>query len=179
MNLIKSITVYKKFPNLKREVRLRLYDATYTSSGDLSELELDSISELIEELETLVNQNNSENYVEWGVDLFSVLSYSQVSICRNNIEDINFEDISTLSLLHFLKELETFKRKYSKSDILEDSIGKAFQIIKNNPSDFKKWEDGYYYEIQIDDVIINLNLSKEDFDYSIQEYLNQIEKIEI
>ncbi|MEZ0006861.1 cysteinyl-tRNA synthetase [Flavobacterium sp. 28YEA47A] len=179
MNLIKSITVYKKFPNLKREVRLRLYDANYSNSGDLSELELDSISEIIEELETLVNQNNPKNYVEWGVDLFSVLSYPQVSKCKNSIEDINFEDVSTLSLLHFLKELELFKKKCSESEILKDSVGKAFQIIKNNPSDFKKWEDGYYYEIQIDDVVINLNLSKEDFDYSIQEYLDQIEKIEI
>lgn len=179
MNLIKSITVYKKFPNLKREVRLRLYDAAYANSSDLSELDLDSISELIEELETLANQNNPENYIEWGVDLFSVLSYPQVSKCRNSIEDIDFEDVSTLYLLHFLNELETFKKKYSKSNILNNSIENAFQIIKNNPSDFKKWEDGYYYEIEIGDVIINLNLSKEDFNYSIQEYLNQIEKIEI
>ncbi|MCY1221474.1 hypothetical protein D3C87_297370 [compost metagenome] len=173
MSLLKSITVLKKYPNLKREVRLYLVDTTYIQSGDLSELELDAIAEIIEELETVVSQNNPDNYLEWGVDLFSVLSYPQISKCRNDIEGIDLKEVSTLSLLFFLRELEAFKKKYSESDTLSNSIGKAFEIIKNKPSDFKKWEEGYYYETQIDDVIINLNLSEEDFNYSVVEYLDQ------
>ncbi|MNS83940.1 hypothetical protein D3C72_1177480 [compost metagenome] len=102
-----------------------------------------------------------------------MLSYPQISKCRNDIEGIDLKEVSTLSLLFFLRELEAFKKKYSESDTLSNSIGKAFEIIKNKPSDFKKWEEGYYYETQIDDVIINLNLSEEDFNYSVVEYLDQ------
>lgn len=174
MSLIKGIVVFKKYPDLKREVRLSIFDTTDTDRGNLSELELDSLSEIIEELETLISQNNPDNYLEWGVDLFSVLSYSQISKCRNDIEGIDLKDMSTFSLLLFLRELETFKKKYSDLTFLRNSIGKAFETIKNSPSAFKKWEDGFYYETQIDDVLVNLNLSEEDFDYSVAEYLDQV-----
>lgn len=174
MNL-KSIVVSNKPAKLKRKARLYLFDTTCTSDH-LSELELDDISEIFEDVEILISQNNSENYIEWGVDLFSVISDAQVSKCRNDIEGIQLEDVSTISLLLFLKELENFKKKYSEPIVLKSIIGKAFEIMKNKPLDFKKWVHANDYEIQVDGVTINLNLSKDDFEYSVIEFLNEIEE---
>lgn len=174
MNLKKSIIVLNKFPNQKRETRVYLVDSTYTESLDLSELDLDYLQEIIHKLEILINQNDSNEYFDWGADLFSVISNCQISKCRNDIEGIELENINTVSLLFFVRELEKFKRKYSKPGVLKNIIGKAFEMIKNNPSDFKKWDHGSHYETQIDDVLIDLNLSEIDFESSVLEFLNDI-----
>lgn len=175
MNFTEGIVVANKFPNHKREVSVYFSDSDNTDPNrGLSGLDIDYLEEIVSVLEKLVSQNDPDEYYQWGADLFSVISNCQISKCRNAIWDEEFKDINTGSLLLFVRALEKFKRKYSVSDVLKSIVGKAFETIKNNPSYFKVIEHGSYYETQIDQLFVSLNLSEEDLKLSVSEYLDDI-----
>ena len=174
MNTIKSIVVGKKFPHSKRDITIGITPDSYSEIGHLSELDLDVITDIISELETLITKNDPDDYVEWGVDLFSVLSFPEQSKCTDTIHTADFADISTAYLLTYMRQLLAFKEQYSDATALNSILGRAFQLVKNDPSTFKKWENGTYYETAIDGLLINLNLSDADFILSATEYADQI-----
>ncbi|UUC45970.1 hypothetical protein [Flavobacterium cerinum] len=174
MNLIKSIVVLKKYPNLKREVRIGLTNESYPETGELSDLDLDDIAEIISELDALVAKNDPESYLEWGVDLFSVCSYPDISKCSDVIHDLDYPDCNTAHLLAFMRQLLAFKEQYTQPDTLKNILKPAFQQIKKDPSGFKKWEIGTYYETIVDTIRINLNLSEDDFQLTADEYIDQL-----
>ncbi|MEO4004168.1 MULTISPECIES: hypothetical protein [unclassified Flavobacterium] len=175
MNTIKSIVVGKKYPNLKRDITFGITPESYSEIGYLSELDLDVITDIISELDALITKNDPNDYVEWGVDLFSVLSFPERSKCTDMIHGVDLTDISTSYLITYMRQLESFKEQYSDATALNSILERAFQQVKNDPPAFKKWEDAPYYEIPIDSVLISLNLSETDLQLSNTEYIDQIQ----
>jgi len=143
-------------------------------TGHLSDLDLDSIIKIIDQLTLLVNSNNPNDYYEWGVDLYSVLSLKTISHCKDEIMDEVYDDIPTQTLLDFMIELRNHKQQYQNINNLNTIVGQAFTQIKNNPSSTKKWEHGTYYEVQVNGIIVSLNLSEEDFNLNVNTYLSQL-----
>lgn len=174
MNTIKSIVVGKKYPHLKRDITIGIAPDSNSEIGHLSELDLDVITDIISELDTLITKNNPDDYVEWGVDLFSVLSFPEVSKCTDTIHGVDLADTSTAYLLTYMRQLQSIKEQYSDPTVLHSILERAFQQIKNDPSAFKKWENGTYYETALDGLLINLNLSEADFILSTMEYVDQV-----
>jgi len=174
VNTIKSIVVGKKYPHLKRDITIGIAPDSNSEIGHLSELDLDVITDIISELDTLITKNNPDDYVEWGVDLFSVLSFPEVSKCTDTIHGVDLADTSTAYLLTYMRQLQSIKEQYSDPTVLHSILERAFQQIKNDPSAFKKWENGTYYETALDGLLINLNLSEADFILSTMEYVDQV-----
>jgi hypothetical protein len=175
MNTIKSIVVGKKYPHLKRNITFGFTPESYSEIGHLSELDLDVITDIISELETLIPKNDPDDYVEWGVDLFSVLSFPEQSKCTDTIHTTDFADISTAYLLNYMRQLLAFKEPYSDATALNSILGRAFQLVKNDPPAFKKWGKASYSEVPIDSVLISLNLSDADLQLSDTEFIDQIQ----
>ncbi len=109
MNTIKSIVVGKKYPNLKRDITFGITPESYSEIGYLSELDLDVITDIISELDALITKNDPDDYVEWGVDLFSVLSFPERSKCTDMIHGVDLTDISTSYLITYMRQLQTLK----------------------------------------------------------------------
>ena len=170
---MKSITVLTKLINGKRQVLIG-GGLNESGTGHLSDLEYDSITTIIEKLAQLVNSNNPNDYYEWGVDLYAVLSLKNISHCRDEIMDEVYDDIPTQTLLDFMIELKNHKQQYQNIGNLNSIVGQAFSQIKNNPSGTKKWAQGTYYEVVINNIIILLNLSEADLDLDVNTYLSQL-----
>lgn len=174
MNVLKNIVVLKRYAALKREVRIGLANESNPEMSELSSLDPDDISEIVSELDALIARNDPNDSLEWGVDLFSICSFPTLSKCSDGIHNIDFPDVNTASLLTFMRQLESFKVQYSEPSVLKNILERAFQHIKTEPKRFKKWENNTYYEIAIDNISINLNLSEDDLRLSPAEYLDQI-----
>lgn len=174
MCLLQNMVVLKQYAALKREVRIGLANESNPQMGELSSLELNDISEIVSELDALIARNDPDDYMEWGVDLFSVLSYPDRSKCSDVIHNIDFEDQSTAHLLSFMRHLLVFKTQFSEPTVLKAILEKAFQHIKSDPKRFKKWDNNTYYETTIDGILILLNLSENDLQLTASEYVDQI-----
>jgi len=170
----RSIVILKKYPDHNREVNLIVTDLSMPGSGSLSELELDSVNEIVSELTTLISSNDPGSYYEWGVDLFSVLSGPVTSSCRNEAEGTELPDVSTRSLLDLMKELQHFKEQYRNMATLQAVAEQAFAQIKTSPSGYRKWPDASYYEISVGDITVSLNLSDDDLKLTIAGFLDQL-----
>lgn len=174
MEFIKGITVLNLHAPLKRDVIIYVADEAYPDISHLSELDIEDITESIAVLEKLVEEKNPAGQFEFGVDLCAVTSDWETSYCRDEIHDKGLNPVATADLIAYLKELYGFKNRFSDAAVLKAAIGNGFEMIKKEPQQYKKWPHGSYYEISMDGICINLNLSEEDLLTSVEEYLDQI-----
>lgn len=148
-----------------------------SGTGHLSDLDLDSIIKIIDKLTLLVNSTNPNDYYYWGVDLCMIMSTNSISECRDEMNDEDYNDIPTQTLLDFMIELRNHKQQYQNISNLNTIVGQAFTQIKNNPSGTKKWAHGTYYEVEINGVFVSLNLSENDLNIETSTYLTQLNTI--
>lgn len=171
---MKSIVVYTKFPNLNRDLSIGGGLSTYPQTGHLSDLDLDSIIKIIDKLTLLVNSTNPNDYYYWGVDLCMIMSTKSISECRDEMNDEDYNDIPTQTLLDFMIELRNHKQQYQNVSNLNNIVGQAFSQIKNNPTGTRKWTHGTYFEVEINGIIVSLNLNDEDLSLDVKDYLSDL-----
>ncbi len=173
--MTKKILVLSKHANHNREIRFFVFDSANLESSDLSELKIDAITDIINNLKLLCNSSSSNAYYEWGVDLYSVFSTPDISSCTNEIEGTTLPDVLTSSLLALMIEIKKFKQQYQDIVNLQNILSQAFTLIKANPSQYRSAPDGYYYQAYIDEVLVSLNLNSDDLNLTVEVFFNQLE----
>ena len=171
--MVKGIVVLKYYSGHGREVNLNLINPLYPQMGKLSDLDLDSLIDIIRQLELLTGSDSANDCFEWGVDLFSVTSFKQVSICYNETEGINLPNVPTDILLTFMNDLKNFKQAYQDIGKLKTIVGKAFSKVIGKPSEFKVGRSTYY-DTNLDGINVSMNLSEPDLQLSVSTYTSQL-----
>lgn len=175
MTTHKSIQILKK-SNSYRNVILDLGYGEIKNSGFLSDFDLDSIVEIIEELTKVIN-GTLDGY-SWGQDQIMIDSEKVSSYCFNELDNIALPDVPTQDLLNLMIEVKNFKTEYENPVVLNNIISQAFNQIKSNPQSYKKWSHLIYYEVIINNITVALQLELEDFNLSASQFVNQL-KIDI
>lgn len=175
MSYLKGIAVGKKRPDNKRSIYIGVDDTSIPDGHHLSELDIDSVIEIIADLNNLINSNNPSDYLDWGVDLFLVSSYPTISTCVNDLQGVDLGSFPTTSLLNLMIQIKQFKETYQIVSNLNAIVGDAFTSIKNNPQNYIRYEDTNFYWIDINDVKITLTLLPDDFNLSETQYVSQLE----
>lgn len=171
---MKSIIILN-LSSFKRAVLIGGGLIDHSATGHLSDLDLDSIIKIIDKLTLLVNSTNPNDYYYWGVDLCMIMSTKSISECRDEMNDEDYNDIPTQTLLDLMIELRNHKQQYQNINNLNTIIGQAFTQIKNNPLGTKKWAHGTYYEVEINGVFVSLNLSDDDLNLDVNVYVSQLD----
>ncbi|KPH15143.1 hypothetical protein [Chryseobacterium sp. ERMR1:04] len=170
MIISKSISISKKY--ITRSANISLGYQEVPNSGCLSELSVNSITKIINDLNQVITQSN--RVITWGVDRCMVDSDHEGSLFTN-INGIETADIATNVIRDLLIEIKNFKLQYEDVDNLKNIIGQAFSAIKLNPNNHKISSNSiYHYTITINNINIILVLEVNDFTLSSNEYVNQL-----
>jgi hypothetical protein len=173
MSFIKIINVYTN-NNLNRRVDIIIGTPNLENCGHLSDFSLDSIEEIIEELTKVIN-GTLENFY-WGQEQIMIESYQNSSMCYNEMEQKSLPNVSTIDLLNLMNQIKTFKEQYENPINLKSIVGQAFNTIKGNPNNYKKYNNSiYHFTILLEDISITLVLEPNDFNLSNIEYINQLQ----
>lgn len=176
MIAIKGIVVLTKSPNNKRSVNLGVDYNEILNSEYLSDFSLDSIIKIITELTQVVNGTLDSMY--WGQEQIMIDSEQVNSDCFDDTNNENLGSVSTQALLNLMIEIRDFKQHYQNSNNLKNLVGQAFNAIKSDPNNYKRFPNSdFHFIVIINDIYITLILNPEDFNLSQNEYTNQLQTI--
>lgn len=172
----KGIVVLTKSPNNKRSVNLGVDYNEILNSEYLSDFDLDSIIDIITELTQVVNGSLDSMY--WGQEQIMIGSEQVNSDCFDDMNNENLGSVSTQALLNLMIEIRDFKQFYQNPNNLKNIVGQAFNTIKSNPNNYKRFPNSdFHFIVTINDIYITLILDPEDFNLSQNEYTNQLQTI--
>ncbi len=176
MSYLKGIAVQSLRQGIKsqRDVIIGVVDSTITNSSYLSDFNLSSINEIIIKLEELV-QSDGGGFI-WGQEYIMIDSSPEISFCENDLDKEALPDVPTISLLNLMIEIQKLKTEYQDTDNLKKIIGQVFTIVKSDPDNHRRLaESDTDFAITINDIYVGLVLVSEDFDLTVEEYLNQLQ----
>lgn len=157
----------------QRTVNIGVADEKIPNSGFLSDLDLNSINEIIIELNEVISNPNGA--LIWGQEQIMIDSGQINSKCVDQINNTILPDIPTISFLNLMIENKKFKEQYQNSINLKNIIEQAFTNIKSNPNNYKRWSNSNSdFSTTINNVFISLVLKPKDFNLSKSEYVNQL-----
>lgn len=132
------------------------------------------MNELVAQLSELVDSDGGG--MIWGQKQIMIDSSPEISFCEDEMDREPLPDVSTRSLLNLMIEIQKMKTEYQNPDNLRKIIGQIFTIVKSDPGNYKRWsESDTDFEVTIDDIFITLVLMPEDFDLTLEEYVNQLQ----
>lgn len=168
MSYLKGILVTKY-----KRVNIGVSDTTIPNSGDLSKLDLDSINKSIDDLNYILTKPTG--VITWGVDQFMVDSDPEGSLCKDE-NDNELADIPNSTMLNLLTEIKNFKEQYQNSGTLKNIVGQAFNIIKSDPNNHKRFPNSdFHFATTIDNIYITLILEQNDLNLTGSEYVTQLD----
>lgn len=139
----------------------------------MSDFNITSFTKLINDLTGVVN--NPDDYLYWGQVQIMINSGHLVSTCFNEFDQESLPSVPTQDLLDFVIEAKNFKEFYVNLNNLKDLVGQAFNTIKSNPTAYKAFSNSNVdFSVTINDVVILLTLSEQDFNLSQSQYVNQL-----
>jgi len=157
----------------RRDINLEVADSAIPNSSYLSDFDLSSINEIIDELNEIINNPNGA--LIWGQEQIMIDSDPMNSKCTDEINGKNLSNVLTSSLLNLMIEIKNFKVQYQNSNNLKSIIGQAFEIIKSNPNNYKRWPTSDTdFSTTLNNIYISLVLTHDDLNLSKDEYINQL-----
>lgn len=157
----------------RRDVNIGVVDDEIPNSSYLSDFNLSSVNKIVSQLKELVKSDGG-GFI-WGQDCIMIDSTPEISYCENDLDKKNLPDIPTISLLNLMIEIQKLKTEYQNPDKLKKIIKEAFAIVKLYPDNYRRWkESDTCFAVSIDNIYITLVLLPEDFNLTIEEYVNQL-----
>ena len=176
MSNTKIINIYPIKNTQNRDVELIIANSIIKNSSNLSDFDLDSIIKIITELTQVVNGTLDSMY--WGQEQIMIDSEKVNSVCFYDTNNENLGSVSTQALLKLMIEIRDFKQHYQNSNNLKNVVGQAFNAIKSDPNNYKRFPNSdFHFIVTINDIYITLILNPEDFNLSQNEYTNQLQTI--
>ncbi|KRD06316.1 hypothetical protein ASE21_19285 [Flavobacterium sp. Root901] len=157
----------------RRNINIGVVDTTISNSHSLSDLDLGSINQIIGTLTEVISNPNGAFI--WGSEQIVIDSDSINSKITDEINGVTLSNTSTISLLNLMVEIKNFKEQYQIPSNLKNIIGQAFETIKSNPHNYKRWPTSDTdFSTTIDNVYVSLVLTSDDLNLPKNEYLNQL-----
>ncbi len=156
-----------------KRVIVEVVPSNLIGASALSDMDLNYITKTITELNQVIAGQLSD--LSWGTQFFCVDSEGNMS-WYGDYEKVERYQASTISFRDYLIELKNFKEQCAAGDYYKTIIGQAFTAIKANPSGTKKWEQGTYYEVQINGIVVSLNLTEDDFNLTESQYVAKLKR---
>lgn len=170
MSYTKSIIVQGL--RIDRSVSTEVSLSNIPDTGYLSSLDINTIESIISDLNWIITQ--STGVITWGVENFMVDSDSQGSLCRD-LDDVEIADIPTNTIRDLMIEVKNFKQQYQNTINLKNIIVQAFDSIKSNRNQYKRWtSSNLHYMININGINVFMTLESNDFNLSSNQYADQI-----